>query len=58
MLNQKTRDNNKLLDLQVLLSNLDDKERHMKQTSKINFAQSQSTGLGGTSLKSGSSLRK
>ncbi len=55
MLCQTTRDDNKLLDLQVLLSNLEDEERRMKQTTKVNLAQSQSTSSGGTSSRGGSS---
>ena len=40
MLSQKARDDNKLPDLQALLSNLEDEERRMKQTTKVNLAQS------------------
>ena len=35
---QKARDDNKFSDLQAFLSNLEDKERRMKQTIKVNFA--------------------
>ena len=47
MLSQKARDDNKLPDLQALLSNLEDKERRMKQTTTVNLAQSQSTSSSG-----------
>ena len=57
ILSQKARDDNKLPDLQALLSNLEDKERCMKQTTKVNLVQSQNTSLGGISLRSGSSSR-
>ncbi len=53
MLSQKARDDNKLPDLQALLSNLEDEERRMKQTTKVNLAQSQSTGSGSTLTRGG-----
>ena len=55
MLSQKARDDNKLPDLQALLSNLEDEERRMKQTAKVNLAQSQITSSGGASSRDGSS---
>ena len=58
ILSQKTRDNNKLLDLQAFLLNLKDKKRHMKQTTKINLAQSQITSSSDIFLKNGSSFCK
>ena len=57
MLSQKARDENKLPNLSSLLSNLEDEERCMKQTTKVNLAQSQSTSTGGTSSRGGSSSR-
>ena len=57
MLSQKARDENKLPDLPSLLSNLEDEERRMKQTTKVNLAQSQSTSSGSTSSRGGSSSR-
>ena len=57
MLSQKARDDNKLPDLQALLSNLEDEKRCTKQTTKVNLAQSQNTGSGGTSSRVGSSSR-
>ncbi len=53
MLSQKARDDNKLPDLQAHLFNLEDKERRMKQNTKVNLAQSQSTGSGSTSSRGG-----
>ena len=38
MLSQKARDDNKLPDLQALLSNLEDEERRMKQTTQVKLA--------------------
>ena len=55
MLIQKAKDDDKLPDLRAHLSNLEDKERRMKQNTKVNLAQSQSTGSGGTSSRGGSS---
>ena len=55
MLSQKARDDNKLPNLQAFLSNLKDKEHCLKQITKINFTQSQSTSLGSILLRSGSS---
>ena len=57
MLSQKARDDNKLPDLQALLSNLEDEEHRMKQTTKVNLTQSQSTSLGGALSRGGSSSR-
>ena len=57
MLSQKAKDDNKIFDLQALLSNLKDEERRMKQTTKVNLAKSQSTCSGGTSSRGGSSSR-
>ena len=57
MLSQKARDDNKLPDLQALLSNLEDDERRMKQTTKVNLAQSQNTSSGGVLSRGGSSSR-
>ncbi|MCJ1347526.1 hypothetical protein MMC31_005751 [Peltigera leucophlebia] len=58
MLGQKARDDNKLPDLPGLLSNLDDEERRIKQTTQVNLAQSQgTTSGGGTSSTGGSSSR-
>ena len=37
MLGQKIKNNNKLPDLQALLSNLEDEERRIKQTTKVNL---------------------
>ncbi len=58
MLNQKPKDDNKLSDLQGLLSNLKDEECFMKQTTKVNLAKSQTTCSGGTSSRGGSSSRE
>ena len=57
MLSQKARDENKLPDLPSLLSNLEDEERRLKQTTKVNLAQSQSISSGSTSSRGGSSSR-
>ena len=57
MLSQKARDENKLPDLPSPLSNLEDEERRMEQTAKVNLAQSQSTSSGSTSSRGGSSSR-
>ena len=57
MPNQKARDDHKLLDLYVLPSNLEDEEHRMKETTKVNLAQSQNTSLGGTFSRGGSSSR-
>ena len=54
MLTQKARDENKLPDLQALLSILEDEERSMKQSTKFNLAESQSTISGGISSRDGS----
>lgn len=56
ILSQKVRDNNKLLDLQAFLSNLKDKKRYMKQTTKVNLTQSQYVSSDSILLKSDSSL--
>ncbi len=57
MLSRKAKDDNKLPDLQALLSNLEDEECRLKKTTKVNLAQSQSSGSGSTSSRDGSSLR-
>lgn len=56
MLSQKARNKNKLSNLQVFFSNLEDKERCMKQITKVNFAQLQNIISGGISSKSGFNL--
>lgn len=57
MLNQQAKDENKLPDLQVLLSNLEDEKHYIKQTTKFNLAQSQHTITYGILLGGGSSSR-
>ena len=57
MLSQKVSEDNKLPNLQALLSNREDETRRMKQTTKVNLTQSQSTSLSGTFSRGGSSLR-
>ena len=51
MLSQKTRNDNKLSNLQALLSKLKDKKHCLKKTTKVNLVQSKSTSI---LLKSGS----
>lgn len=57
MLSQKARDNNKFPNLQVFLSNLKDKKLCIKQTTQVNLAQSQNTGLSDILLRGGFNLR-
>ena len=56
MLSYKARNDNKLPNLQTFLSNLKNKKHCMKQTTKINLAQSQNTSSDSILLRGGSSL--
>ena len=56
ILSQKARDKIKLPNLPSLLSNLEDEERRMKQTTNVNLAQSKSTSSSSTSSRGGSSF--
>lgn len=57
ILSQKTRDENKLPNLQALLFNLEDKECHMKQTIKVNLTWSYTASSSSSSIRGGSNLR-
>lgn len=56
MLSQKVKNKNKFSNLSSLFSNLENKKCCIKQTTKVNFAQSQNTSIDGISLKNGLSL--
>lgn len=56
ILGQKAKNKNKLPNLQVLFFNLKNKKRYIKQSIKVNLAQSQSNILNNVLLKNGSSL--